>query len=834
MIQSIMEWLGREGGLFLTWWVLVTLAGVVTWPLTFRILRGLPDRGYTLARTVGLITIGYVFWLAASLGLLTNTSGSVLLAALVVLAIGAAALERQAMLEWVRDNWKYMVFVEALFLILFFAWTVVRAANPALTGTEKPMEVAFTSAIQRSASFPPNDPWMSGYAISYYYFGYVIAATLGTLSGASSTVAFNLMIPLLFALTGMGVFGVVYNLLRLRFLGHRRRGSLEPTSRKVALAFGLLGVVFVILLGNLHTVLVEIPYEQGWASEGYLSFWDESERDYPRIQSAAGVDEWDHWWWFRASRVIRDRDLNGEPSGIQPIDEFPAFSFVLADMHPHVLALPWAALALALALNVALSHQAPSRDQVVAYGLFLGALVFLNTWDGPIYIALLVGAEALRRLVSSGTGRLSGRDWWPLVRLGLVLVGLAVLFYLPFLISFRSQLGGVLPNLIHPTRIHQFFLMFGPFVVILLFFLAVEIWRGQEEMDWKLAVSIGVLGLLGLVLISVVLGVIAWTNPSIRTAVYSAVDAAGGFSSVLGSVVATRLAGVPLLVMLGGVITVVIARLFGRPVVAEDGTPYAGPTGFVLLLVGAGAVLALAPDYLYLRDNFSVRINTVFKFYYQVWLIWGVASAYAAYSILFDVEWQTRPSNAVRAVFGVAVSLLLLAGLAYPVLAVYSRTVVIREGGRLQDEAQVLTLDGGPTLATRDDYAALTCLSDLVGDDDAVLLEAVGLPYQPHLGGRVSALTGIPTVLAWEGHEAQWRGSAYGRIAASRPQDVTRIYDDPNWATVESLVDRYGIDYIFVGSAELNAFDPFGLAKFEASLTPVCRSGETTVYRVNN
>ncbi len=473
MIQSIMEWLGREGGLFLTWWVLVTLAGVVTWPLTFRILRGLPDRGYTLARTVGLITIGYVFWLAASLGLLTNTSGSVLLAALVVLAIGVAALERQALLEWVRDNWKYMVFVEALFLILFFAWTVVRAANPALTGTEKPMEVAFTSAIQRSASFPPNDPWMSGYAISYYYFGYVIAATLGTLSGASSTVAFNLMIPLLFALTGMGVFGVVYNLLRLRFLGHRRRGSLEPTSRKVALAFGLLGVVFVILLGNLHTVLVEIPYEQGWASEGYLSFWDESERDYPRIQSAAGVDEWDHWWWFRASRVIRDRDLNGEPSGIQPIDEFPAFSFVLADMHPHVLALPWAALALALALNVALSHQAPSRDQVVAYGLFLGALVFLNTWDGPIYIALLVGAEALRRLVNSGTGRLSGRDWWPLVRLGLVLVGLAVLFYLPFLISFRSQLGGVLPNLIHPTRIHQFFLMFGPFVVILLFFLAV-------------------------------------------------------------------------------------------------------------------------------------------------------------------------------------------------------------------------------------------------------------------------------------------------------------------------------------------------------------------------
>ncbi|GAB4570699.1 MAG: DUF2298 domain-containing protein [Anaerolineae bacterium] len=835
MVGATFEWIGREGGLILSWWLIVTLAGAAAWPLTFRLLRGLPDRGYALARSAGLIVIGYVFWLLASLGLLANTSGNIVLAALFTLGIGLALMvqdapARAAMREWFATNWKYALFVEGLFAALFVGWVAFRAMNPALTGTEKPMEVAFTSAIQRSLTFPPNDPWMSGYSISYYYFGYVLAAALAKLSGASSAVAFNLMVPLLFALTGTGVFGVVYNLLRSRFLGHRRKGALHPTPRATAVLFGVLGLIFVVLLGNLHTVFVELPYETGTASAGYLQFWDEEQRDAPKVAPAPSVNQWEFWWWFRASRVIRDHDLNGAPSAIQPIDEFPAFSFVLADMHPHVLALPFAVLALAVALSRALSPDAPGRYEVILYGVVFGALIFLNTWDGPIYMALLVGAEALRRLAVNADGRLRMDDWRAIAVLGVAVVGLAVVCYLPFLIGFRSQLGGVLPNVIHPTRIHQFFLMFGPFLLILLFYLGVEIWRGQEELNWRLGFSVLGFAVLGLALVMLVLGLIAWSRPEVRGVVFAALDAAGGTDGLFGRLLRIRVGGLPVLILLLGMVVVVVARLFGRPAIDEDETPYAVPTGFVLMVIGAGALLALLPDYLYLRDNFGVRINTVFKFYYQVWLLWGIASAYAAYSILADVEWHLRPGTVVRVLFGGVLALVVVSGLLYTVLAVYTRAVV--EPGRLAGDVP-LTLDGGPTLATPDDYAALRCLESLVGDRQVTLVEAVGSAYRPDLGGRVSALTGIPTVLAWEGHERQWRGLTYSAVAGMRAEDVQRLYSDPSWAVVQDVVFRYGIDYVFVGAAEQGAYDSFGLPKFEANLTPVCRSGGTAVYQID-
>ena len=62
-------------------------------------------------------------------------------------------------------------------------------------GTEKPMELAFINAIMRSPTFPPSDPWLSGYAISYYYFGYVLVALLAKLTALPGAVAFNLGLP---------------------------------------------------------------------------------------------------------------------------------------------------------------------------------------------------------------------------------------------------------------------------------------------------------------------------------------------------------------------------------------------------------------------------------------------------------------------------------------------------------------------------------------------------------------------------------------------------------------------------------------------------------------
>ena len=234
----LLDWLSREGGIVLSWWLLVTVAGVAALPLCLRLLGGLPDRGYTLARAAGLLLVGFVFWLLASLGFLRNTTDSMVLAWLIVLIVALAAYfgagrERIDLRAWWRENNRVVIVGEIIFIVLLFAWAIFRAYQNNLSGTEKPMELAFLSASMRSTIFPPADPWLSGYAISYYYFGYVIMAMLSSLSGISSTVGFNMTTALLFALTGLSAFGVVYNLVRSRSAKEERR---QTPSRQRALS----------------------------------------------------------------------------------------------------------------------------------------------------------------------------------------------------------------------------------------------------------------------------------------------------------------------------------------------------------------------------------------------------------------------------------------------------------------------------------------------------------------------------------------------------------------------------------------------------------------------
>ena len=186
----IFEWLAREGWIVFNWWLLVTLAGVAALPLTTRLLGGLPDKGYTLARAAGLLLVGFVFWLLASLGFLTNAPGSLILSWLIVLVAGIIVHFRHPQRfdwrGWWQQNRPVVLVGEVLFVALLIFFALFRAHIPDLTGTEKPMELAFMSAVQRSEIFPPNDPWLSGYAISYYYFGYVISAALSMLSGIAA------------------------------------------------------------------------------------------------------------------------------------------------------------------------------------------------------------------------------------------------------------------------------------------------------------------------------------------------------------------------------------------------------------------------------------------------------------------------------------------------------------------------------------------------------------------------------------------------------------------------------------------------------------------------
>lgn len=837
----LLDWIGREGWIIFNWWLLVSLAGAAVLPLLIRLLDRLPDRGYTLARPAGLLLVGFVFWLLAILGFVNNSTGSVLLAWLIVIILSCVVYftSREALKwrDWWHENRTVVLVTEVLFVVLLIGWAVFRAYQNDLTTTEKPMDLAFMSAVQHSQTFPPNDPWLSGYAISYYYFGHVMSATLSTLAGVPTTIGYNMHIALLFALTGTTVFGVVYNLVRSR-AGVREK--MRFPTRATAAWVGALAVVFVTLMGNFHLAFVEWPYQTGKASEVYLRFWDVDQRREPMPEylfeatsestnSRANVTRWDYWWWFRAPRAIDDKDLSG--NHIEVIAEFPQFSFLLGDSHPHVMALPFAVMMIGLALNVLLAESAPDARRIIFYGVCVGGLIFLNTWDAPIYLALLVGAEALRRWIRNR--QLDLDDGVDLVILGGSLAIVAGVASSPFLVGFRSQLNGILPNLINPTQFQQFFLMFGPFLFVLLIFLGVELWRSRGTANWRLG------GILtgGIVLTAIIMllfiTLIGWATADIRHSALRYISEYGGWGEVLSDILSRRTETLPTLAVLLAFLIAILARLLSRYDETRPADTYPAAAGFTLLLVGGGVLLILVPEFVYLRDQFSTRMNTVFKFYYQAWAMFSVAAAYGVYTVLFDHE-QARPAPIVRGVFGVLLIGVLIIGLAYPVLGTYHRMFV--ETGRTSGYETALTLDGGPGFISRDDYSAIMCLRDLVGRQDVVVAEAnpqgSRVNYNP-IHGRVGSLTGIPVVIGWPGHQSQWRGTGYADAVGTRQQDLDTLYTDLRLDVVARIIEQYNIDYIVYGATERLHYGSGGEIKLMDSYELVCESGGTHIYRVS-
>jgi len=327
---------------FLTWYLLVTLLGWLTFPLAFALFPALADRGYTLSRAAGMLIWGYVFWLFASLGIAQNDSGGIILALIVIAALSGWSLvnRKSEIVNFLKSNLPLLLTTEILFLAAFAFLAFVRAANPELNGTERPMELAFINAILRSPTFPPQDPWLSGYAISYYYFGYVMTAMLARLSGIPGTAAHNLMTALIFALGAIGAYGILYNLLSQSPITNHQ---LPISNRKSPIFNSLLAPLFLLLVSNFEALL-EVFHRLGWfwtknASGQYVSaFWtwlDMKELSMPPLEPFQFAPDRYLWWW-RASRVIQDYDMQG--NHLEVIDEFPFFSFLLGDLHPHVLA----------------------------------------------------------------------------------------------------------------------------------------------------------------------------------------------------------------------------------------------------------------------------------------------------------------------------------------------------------------------------------------------------------------------------------------------------------------------------------------------------------------
>jgi YYY domain-containing protein len=847
---------------FLVWYLLVTLIGWLTFPLAFRLFPALADRGFSLARALGMLVWGYAFWMMASLGVIQNDISGLLLALVVLTVITGSGMwrreARKTLGEWIKSNRRVIITVEILFFLAFAFLVFVRACNPEIVGTEKPMELAFINAILRSPTFPPHDPWLSGYAISYYYFGYVMTAMLAKLTGTLGSLAFNLMLSLIFALSAVGAYGVLYSLLAAWQKKH-----LSPITLKPMTGWPLLGPFFLLIVSNFEGFL-EILHSKGlfwkFAPDGSAtsSFWN-----WLGIldlnQAPAQPFTWTpqrYYWWWRASRVIQDLSLAGKTTGqSEIIDEFPFFSYLLGDLHPHVLAMPFGLLAVAMAINLFAGgwkgetnlgfYRLSIRPMGLCFGaLILGGLAFLNTWDILTGFALFLGAYALARALESGWKWKRLED---IIALGMPVGILAILLYLPFYVGFSSQAGGLLPNLVNPTRGVQLWVMFGPLFLPIIAYL-IFLWRSEKRsVNWKL--GLGLAGIIALLLwiFSWLLGLLA--NFAVPDTATSFLADQGFVSGILFFFAALlrRFSYIGSLLTLLGLLGAALAFLImvgRRDTVNEDNetkgdNPYIlRPTIFVLLLVLLGTVLVLTPDFVYLRDQFGWRLNTIFKFYYQAWLLFSIAASFGVAVLLQKLRGRWNMS------YRVGLAVVLFMALIYPVLGLSTKTVNFQvpafvqnlEAARTSGDktpwltaAKVWTLDGGEFYQNMypDDMAAAVWLRS---QPDGNIVEATRQDASYH--GEIcliSTYSGLPTVLGWPGHESQWRGTYDG--LQQRLDDIKHLYETANWDEAKQILSLYDIRYVYVGTQERSIYHVNEL-KFQTYLKPVFQQGQVVIYQV--
>jgi len=828
---------------FLKWYLAISALGWLTFPITYRFFPNLKDKGFTFTRILGLLLWGFGFWISGSYHILQNDLAGqiVALGALIGLSIYFGMGNWSEIRNWCKENFAIVLSVEIVFLILFAAWSLVRAANPAIAGTEKPMELAFINAILRSPTFPPHDPWLSGYAISYYYFGYVIIAMLARITGIASSVAFNLTASSWFALTGVAAYGLIYNLISTLPKVKNGRSNSDYF-------WALFGPFYLLIVSNAEGIF-EYLHARGffWTklSDGSLqsNFWrwlDLKELTNPPAEPFSWVpNRIGGILWWRASRVLSDYDLNRNWKEI--IDEFPFFSFILADLHPHLLTMPFVLLVLALGYNFYLSDWVSDirgfawgkwlrRREFWVLALATGSLAFFNTWDFPIYVALICAVYLLLRFRKNGWSK---QIWSDLFGFGLLLGLTGIVIFLPFYIGFKSQAGGIIPSLEYFTRGIHFWIMFGPQLVPILALLIWLFLPRKNRGAWKRGILLAVCGIAGLWILSYLIGAFLGIIPALGNLVggsfgerlsylgyqFSNLHGSASLRNILSKSMVLRFQAPGTWITLSGIIFILsclfIAVKTGREKGENEETNIlqAPAVHFSMILILTGTALTLIPEFFYLIDQFGWRMNTIFKFYFEAWIVWSVAASFGTI-----VLWKSIRSRVGKAVFGVIWAISLFIGLAYPSFALGATT------NNFQQER--LTLDGTEffSYGNPGEAAAIGWLKQA---PYGTIVEAVGGSYSEF--ARVSEQSGLPTVLGWPGHQSQWRGGSLE--LGSREGDIQLLYRTTSWPEAVSILQKYGIRYIFIGSLERSSMR-VSEEKFADNLSLVFANDAVSIYEV--
>ncbi len=791
------------------WWLVIEGISLLVLPISLLIFDRLPGRGYAFAKPVGLLLGGYLFWMALSLHLLPNRPGSIVWALLPLALVSGLILKQRwrEILAQLRERIGFVIAVEVVFLVALFVAAYLRSFIPDIAGTEKPMDFMLFNAADRSRYYPPDDPWLSGFQVSYYYFGYLIQTMLGKLTAVSNSVAFNLALAGTAALAVTAAFGLGYEIVRLT-----RRVSL-----RTGIVVGMLAILLVAVIGNLEGVL-EFGVANGYLSQGLIDRVDIANLETARESEACFItvpghcfeypnEESSFWWWWRATRISPDAGS---------ITEFPFFSFLLGDLHPHVMALPFVLTVFGLGLSFWRSASALNQrfwmrqpGRLVLAGVLIGGLGFLNAWDLPTFGFLVVAMVS-----ASNLARLRSVFHAALASLGFLfpLAAFAAVLYLPFYLSFGSQPLGfdaVRGEATQPLHSALFWL---PLAVVNAPLPVVLLARGGVL---RRSLEVLAAGLLPYMLLWV------W-------AVFIVIQ--HGFAALSDAIVDRGWNWLPFVFFAAclSLCLLALSRIIFR---SDSGPPETDASSSgeernslapVLVAMATAFLLILGSELLFITDLFSSRLNTVFKLSYQAWLLLGVSGAYSLWWL--GREWQIGESASARlprAVWGATAALVIAGAMLYPIGATLSRTEGFSKADRSLDGLRYVKA------SQRDDYDAVLWLNQRAGQAER-LVEAVDGQYSA--AARISAWTGIPTVLGWLGHEQQWGRSR--ELLGLRQTDVERAYITDSLSEALIILRKYEVTYVFVGSVERNLYPDSGLSKFAGGLPVAFSSGQTVIYRI--
>lgn len=628
----------------------------------------------------------------------------------------------------------------------FLLFIVLRSFHPEIIWGEKTMDLSFLNYMIRLETLPPDDPWAVGQKLDYYYLGYYLFAMLHKLTGISANVGYNLAVATLPALMLAACYSVVIWLCRKRWLA-------------------CLAALAVTLMSNLEAVYV---------------LWSERNTGW-RIT-------FDGLFW-------KTRSIFTPPT----FAEYPLWSNLFADLHPHMIALPFTVVVIGLGLRLLKPEKACDPSVVLhrlLYALAWGTLFVINSWDFITYGLVTILFLFYRPLRQSGDRPVSWSD--VLLRIVTRVFELAAIGVVAYLAVWPFMGSTAAGSKLHYNWVQSFELN--------------NLWQVARHLGaWLVVVFVS----LGLVLLRC-----RWTLKWQDLGRYAVALLMAGLP--VGLAIWSSASGIKALpwpiVFLGS------ALVFGAVLVgwrAQSGRSLRA----VAALLTASGFMIVGAELVFLLD----RMNTIFKFYNAIWILLGLAGGGLSlhlFQVVCARRYARRASGIGVRVLGVAVVATIVCGFIGSVLNMY----VMVTHRRIDGPRPVLNGTAYLKQHNPEEAALVTWINSHIQGTPTVL-EAQGGAYQLLTNTRICKHTGLPTVLGWEHHVSQ-RGTDRAEINR-RVRDIRQIYTMSDARTAYDLLERYNVSLIVVGESERKAYSTTGLRKFveRSDLFPVLfRVGDTSLY----